>query len=652
MQPCSPAGVIAMMPPSKSPVMESAASEQSTAGGGSHSHSNSNSNTNNGSSSSEAKRSCPLKFSIAKIMEPDHKPHQAVAVPPSMQPSMQPSSIQVDEEEEDADIDADSERSCSPIEVISLEQTPHAAAAAAINYDSAFKKYVPGSAGAISSSVSPSASAVQQFVSSRHQELLSQYPLLYYAPNQLMCAAAAAQYAALTAQQQTLASAAHLSSFTASLNASLHHSQSLRRNLGHPLAAAAAVAAAAQSQQVPTMQQTLEKSPVGHRTPHASGLAAPSLKRKRSQPEQGETTPPPAAAAAAGATTPTAGTSSSAGARSRSASPHGSIEDSSPGSANGGKPKTFSCLECGKVFNAHYNLTRHMPVHTGARPFVCKVCGKGFRQASTLCRHKIIHTSEKPHKCQTCGKAFNRSSTLNTHARIHAGYKPFVCEYCGKGFHQKGNYKNHKLTHSGEKAYKCSICNKAFHQIYNLTFHMHTHNDKKPYTCRVCAKGFCRNFDLKKHMRKLHEIGGDLLDDDLPPAYERRREYTRREPLSSYSQASQLTPDSSEGSMSPPINVTTPPLSSGETSNPAWPRSQYQSPVAGFHPLAVPPSSLHGDYSGGSAFLQLAHPAAQQQQHQHQQPPHPQHQQQQQQHQQQRLSAAALENVPFIAKVF
>ncbi|KAK2154043.1 hypothetical protein LSH36_278g01022 [Paralvinella palmiformis] len=186
------------------------------------------------------------------------------------------------------------------------------------------------------------------------------------------------------------------------------------------------------------------------------------------------------------------------------ATPVGGKKTSSAG--YGGKPqKTFTCPECGKIFNAHYNLTRHMPVHTGARPFVCKVCGKGFRQASTLCRHKIIHTSEKPHKCQTCGKAFNRSSTLNTHMRIHQGFKPYVCEFCGKGFHQKGNYKNHKLTHSSEKQYKCNICNKAFHQVYNLTFHMHTHNDKKPFTCHLCGKGFCRNFDLKKHMRKLHD---------------------------------------------------------------------------------------------------------------------------------------------------
>ncbi|VDP71208.1 unnamed protein product [Echinostoma caproni] len=44
-----------------------------------------------------------------------------------------------------------------------------------------------------------------------------------------------------------------------------------------------------------------------------------------------------------------------------------SLEDDS------GSGKLYTCPHCGKVFTAHYNLTRHMPIHTGARPFVCKV---------------------------------------------------------------------------------------------------------------------------------------------------------------------------------------------------------------------------------------------------------------------------------------
>ncbi|OQR68082.1 fez family zinc finger protein-like [Tropilaelaps mercedesae] len=60
--------------------------------------------------------------------------------------------------------------------------------------------------------------------------------------------------------------------------------------------------------------------------------------------------------------------------------------------ASSGITKTFPCPECGKVFNAHYNLTRHMPVHTGARPFVCKECGKGFCRNFDLKKHlRKIH---------------------------------------------------------------------------------------------------------------------------------------------------------------------------------------------------------------------------------------------------------------------
>jgi len=56
-----------MMPPSKSPVMESAASEQNPA------------QQSQQQDEQSAKRACPLKFSIAKIMEPDHRPSKQYA---------------------------------------------------------------------------------------------------------------------------------------------------------------------------------------------------------------------------------------------------------------------------------------------------------------------------------------------------------------------------------------------------------------------------------------------------------------------------------------------------------------------------------------------------------------------------------------------
>ncbi|KPM10243.1 fez family zinc finger protein-like protein [Sarcoptes scabiei] len=50
--------------------------------------------------------------------------------------------------------------------------------------------------------------------------------------------------------------------------------------------------------------------------------------------------------------------------------------------------KTFTCKECGKVFNAHYNLTRHMPhTHNEKKPFQCPTCGKGFCRNFDLKKH-------------------------------------------------------------------------------------------------------------------------------------------------------------------------------------------------------------------------------------------------------------------------
>lgn len=128
MQPCSPPSIPMA---SKSPIMETAK------------------NICMLTESKQQRSGCPLKFSIAKIMEPDDR----------------------------------TERNKSPISPIDDDNSSSDVDVSTTTYDSAFKKYIP------------TANTVHQFVSSRHQELINQYPLLYY-PGQLMCAAA--QYAALT----------------------------------------------------------------------------------------------------------------------------------------------------------------------------------------------------------------------------------------------------------------------------------------------------------------------------------------------------------------------------------------------------------------------------------------------------------------------
>lgn len=271
----------------------------------------------------------PLKFSIAKIMEPDSKRSSSSPV------SNATKSIAI------GSAGDDESSSASDVEVISMSSST--------TYDSAFKKYVPKNMSDATTTPSSIAGAciqdrVQHFVSSRHQELINQYPLLYY-PGQLMCAAA--QYAALT--QHTAVSS---------------------------LLGANAAAAAAAAVQTPFDLRSLSNS-ITHFQSRHSILNDKQL------------------------TSPISPTSSAVSANVSSAmrmvSPPKNHSPSSTGSggsgasnsgANNNKQKTFACPECGKVFNAHYNLTRHMPVHTGARPFICKICGKGFRQASTLCRHK------------------------------------------------------------------------------------------------------------------------------------------------------------------------------------------------------------------------------------------------------------------------
>uniref|UniRef100_UPI00358F8EAA early growth response protein 3-like n=1 Tax=Myxine glutinosa TaxID=7769 RepID=UPI00358F8EAA len=74
---------------------------------------------------------------------------------------------------------------------------------------------------------------------------------------------------------------------------------------------------------------------------------------------------------------------------------------------------------CDRRFSRSDELTRHLRIHTGQRPFACRICMRAFSRSDHLTTHVRTHTGEKPFACDVCGRRFARSDERKRHARVH-----------------------------------------------------------------------------------------------------------------------------------------------------------------------------------------------------------------------------------------
>ncbi|KAF1377433.1 hypothetical protein PFLUV_G00200760 [Perca fluviatilis] len=102
--------------------------------------------------------------------------------------------------------------------------------------------------------------------------------------------------------------------------------------------------------------------------------------------------------------------------------------------------RPYLCRRCDRVFQHLESYVGHLKKH---REYLCLVCEKGFSQRSNLTRHIHVHTGVKPFRCPLCHKTFSQKATLQDHLNLHTGDKPHKCKYCAVHFAHKPSLRRH-----------------------------------------------------------------------------------------------------------------------------------------------------------------------------------------------------------------
>lgn len=169
------------------------------------------------------------------------------------------------------------------------------------------------------------------------------------------------------------------------------------------------------------------------------------------------------------------------------------------------------CDACGNVYTNWKSLRQHKnQMHTvKVKNFECNICKKRFVSEKNLDSHSKGHKIK--YVCEHCGRQFKIRDYLIKHLPTHTGVKPYQCPICDQSFTLLGSQQVHLLKHAGERPYICDICEKTFTHRSAMMLHrkkQHPGSNAQPPPPPVKLGGLLKKFqdrlDRKKAKRTIN----------------------------------------------------------------------------------------------------------------------------------------------------
>ncbi|KAM8822236.1 zinc finger X-chromosomal protein-like [Synchiropus picturatus] len=93
-------------------------------------------------------------------------------------------------------------------------------------------------------------------------------------------------------------------------------------------------------------------------------------------------------------------------------------------------------------------------IHSEVRPHACDFCSRRFKRVSHLKKHRqTVHANgarlPETFVCPFCGKDKKCRSQLSMHLMVHTGERPFACDLCPARFNRRGNLQQHQRALHG-----------------------------------------------------------------------------------------------------------------------------------------------------------------------------------------------------------